>query len=112
MTKHEKENVKETDTFERRQKSPPANHEKGASDQKFSIGEIHKIFEVGHTGNDRTGDAASERVRPASRSGWFDDPTKEIGDATSSSQFEFGWFYVRTETGHRRERTARRDSVS
>jgi len=47
------------------------------------------------------------------RSLWFDDPqAKEIGDAASSPQFEFGWVYVRSKTGHRRERTKHRGRVS
>jgi len=107
---HEKETVRKTDAFERGQDSPSPDYEKGASDQKF------QISQVGHTGNDRKGDASSEpgitRPRSAARSGWFDDKTKEIGDETSPTQLGFGWVYVRTKTGHRKEWTARRGRVS
>jgi len=106
---HEKENVNETDAHERGQSSSSPNHEKGASDQNF------QISEVGHKGNDRNHREAAQAHQPdgrAARSHWFDDQTKEIGDAPSGSQFEFGWIYRRSETGHRRERTHNRDSVS
>jgi hypothetical protein len=104
--KHEKENVKETDALERGQKSPPPHYEKGASDQNF------QISQVGHTGNDRKNREAAPVHEPSRRSGWFDDPTKEIGAPSSDSQFEIGWVYRRTEIGHRRERTKHRGRVS
>jgi len=103
-SKHEKEIVKEADIVERGQKSPSPDYEKGSRDQKLWISE------VGHTGNDRKRDASA--CNAPARSGWFDDQTKEIGNAARRSQFEVGWIYSRTETGHRRERTHSRDSVS
>jgi hypothetical protein len=110
MCNHEKETVKETDVIERRQRSPSPDYEKGSRDQNF------QISQVGHTGNDRKRDASAntpEEYRVSSaRSFWFDDKTKEIGHAACASQFEFGWVYRRTQTGHIRERTGHRDSVS
>jgi len=101
---HEKKNVRQTDTFERGQGSPSPDYEKGPRDQKFPISQ------VGHAHDDRKGDASAQGT-PA-RSLWFDDKTKEIGDASCGSQFEFGWIYRRTKTGHRRERTKPRGRVS
>jgi len=104
---HEKENVKETDTFERGQSSPSPDNEKGAPDKNL------QISQVGQLENDRKGDASARyTLYSSTRSFWFDDQTKEIGAASSGSQFEFGWICRRTETGHRLERTAARDSVS
>jgi len=101
--RNEKEIVKKAHVIERGQSSPSADNEKGPRDQEFPLSQ------VGRSHADRKGDAPATGT-PA-RSGWFDDETKEIGDAASGAQFEFGWVYVRTKTGHRRERTARRNSV-
>ena len=113
--KHEKEIVKETDALESGQSSPSPDYEKGPSDQKFQnakefIAEWKKNLRVGHAHDDRKGDAPAPGT--SARSGWFDDQTKEIGHASGPSQFEFGWIYRRTQTGHLRERTGHRDSVS
>jgi len=104
---HEKEIVTQTDTFERRQIASSADHEKGPRDQEFPISQVGQLL------NGRKGDASANecKTRVPARSGWFDDATKEIGDAPSRSQFERGWIYRRTETGHRREWTHNRDSV-
>ena len=101
---HEKKIVKKADTFECRQDSPAANHEKGPGDQKFP--------EVGHT-NGRKRDQSAAAGKPAAlRSLWFDDQTKEIGASPCCQVSWYGWIYRRTKTGHRRERTAGRDSLS
>ena len=104
--------IDKNDSFGGRQGDIAPNNEKRSRDQDR---EAQKISQVGHT-NDRKGDAPAPGGRIAcgasARSGWFDDKTKEIGDAASSSQFEFGWIYRGTEAGHRRERTAHSDSVS
>jgi hypothetical protein len=93
---HEKENVKEADALERGQSTPAPHHEKGAGDQKF------RISQVGHSHDDRKGDAPAEG--PSARSFWFDDSTKEIGDAPGSTGTPRGWVYVRTKTGHLKKR--------
>ena len=102
---HEKEIVKETDVIERGQISPSPDHEKGARDQDF------QISEVDHTANERKRDATSgpgiTKPRPASRSFWFDDATKEIGASPGSTGTVGGWVYVRTKTGHLKKRTSR-----
>jgi len=107
--KHEKKIVKETDAFERGQSSPAPDHEKGSSDQEFQT-----ISEVGHTGNDRKGDASVLAAMPSTpaRSFWFDDATKEIGARPGSWGTVAGWVYVRTKTGHLRKRAGGRGRVS
>jgi len=104
---YEEENVFEADFIFGRQSSPSPDHEKGPCDQKFPV----QVSQVGHT-NDRTHGRPTSEGTASARSGWFDDETKEIGHAPSRSQFEFGWVYRRTQTGHIRERTGHRDSVS
>jgi len=99
------------------QKYTAQNHEKGSRDKNIKAQSGKEISQVGHKNDRKAGAIAgnepdSPRDNPRSRSGWFDDPTKEIGDAAGITQFEFGWIYRRSEIGHRRERTHNRDSVS
>jgi hypothetical protein len=100
---HEKEIVKEADAFERGQSSPSPDNEEGSRDQKLPISQ------VGQT-NDRKREGASAQGCVSARSRWFDDKTCEIG--AGETQFEFGWVYRRTKTGHLRIITHGRDSVS
>jgi hypothetical protein len=101
------DNILHAKSKQRGQSAPPPNHEKSARDKNFEAEKREAISQVGHAHDDRKGDGPAAETR----SGWFDDSTKEIGGSARRPSFESGWIYRRTETGHRRERSCGRDSV-
>ena len=78
---HEKEIVKEADTFKRRQSDAPARHEKGACDQN-----LEAFAQVGHE-NARKGETSAPcnpfhvaaPTIPEDLQQWFSFASKEIG---------------------------------
>ena len=77
------------------QKHITTHYEKGARDQNFEAEkrETGSQVERHETPESEALRAeSSERNSPGVRSHWFDDKTKEIGNAESDSQAEFRWF--------------------
>jgi hypothetical protein len=106
------DNIPHGNSLQSGQSALAPDNEEGARNQDR---EVEKISQVGREHDDRKGDAPepeSPSENGPARSGWFDDPTKEIGDAESNPQSEFPWVYRWTEIGRSGVWFVHRGSVS